>query len=38
MKVNVKQLYDFCLDILKTVGMPADEAEILTGTLLHDVV
>jgi len=35
MKIDVKQLHDFCLDILKTVGMPEDEAEILTGTLLQ---
>ncbi len=34
MRINVKELKTFCMDILTSVGMPEEEARILTGTLL----
>ena len=35
MKVKVSELRAYCNDVLTTIGMPADEAEIFTGALMH---
>ena len=35
MRISVEELRAFCLDILTTTGMPSEEAEILTETLLE---
>ena len=35
MKVNVKELHNYCVSVLKFVGMPKDEADIFAEILIH---
>jgi len=35
MKVNVKELHDYCVAVLTTIGMPEDEANIFSEILIH---